>query len=70
MNSNTTFILYFYCRLCFWGILNKLGCQQVLGTRFSHYYARTQGNPDITPVEFPRNPCKLLPVRNFPITEF
>ena len=26
MNSNTPFILYFYyCRLRFWGILNKLG---------------------------------------------
>jgi hypothetical protein len=25
MNSNTPFILYFYCRLWFWGILNKLG---------------------------------------------
>jgi hypothetical protein len=25
MNSNTPFIFYFYCRLLFWGILNKLG---------------------------------------------
>jgi hypothetical protein len=57
MNSNTTFIFYFYCRLCFWGILNKLGYQQVLGT--SYCFRIIMGEPKGTPREPRENPCRI-----------
>jgi hypothetical protein len=59
MNSNTTFIFYVYCRLCFWGILNKLGYQQVIGTSYCFFIFMRE--PRGTPREPRENPCRIPP---------
>jgi hypothetical protein len=59
MNSNTHFILFFNCRLSFWGILNKLGCLQVRETNYC--FCIFMREPKGTPWEPQENTCRIRP---------